>query len=122
MVSFFVPGQPVPKQSFQYTRNGGGFTDPRARAWETVVAWYAKDAMHGEQPLAGDLRVELVFLLPDRRRRDWDNLSKAVMDAMNKIVFRDDSQVTEVFVQKVYPGRQETHGVRVQAWRVGDKP
>lgn len=120
MVSFFVPGTPVPKQSFRYTQNGGGFTDGKVRAWETTVGWYAKDAMAGQAPLQGDVRVELTFQLPDRRRRDWDNLSKPVMDGMNKIVFQDDSQAVDVRVRKFYPGKTGL-GVRVEVWQVTDE-
>jgi Holliday junction resolvase RusA-like endonuclease len=35
-------------------------------------------------------------------RPDWDNLAKSGLDALNGIVFADDSQVVEATVKKVY--------------------
>ena len=34
--------------------------------------------------------VELTFRVPDRRVRDGDNLEKAILDAMQGIVYRND--------------------------------
>lgn len=36
------------------------------------------------------------------KRPDWDNIGKIVSDALNKIAYRDDSQVVECTVSKHY--------------------
>ncbi len=102
MLTFAVPGVPVPKQSFRVGRNGG-YRDPRVTAWQEAVAVMAKSALMGLPPLQADnLRVDITFHLPDRRRRDIDNLSKAVLDACNGILWVDDKQIHDLHLHKRY--------------------
>lgn len=96
-MKFFVPGDAIPKQSFRYSRTGG-YTDPRVKSWQSIIGYYAELA--NVQPLSGNVKVMLVFLLKDRRRRDLDNLSKAVLDALNGIAYLDDKQVTDLHIVK----------------------
>jgi Holliday junction resolvase RusA-like endonuclease len=46
--------------------------------------------------LDGDLRLEAVFWRKGRRRADVSNLLKLAEDALNGIVYRDDSQLVQV--------------------------
>lgn len=67
---------------------------------------YKRDvqAVVGPQPprLAGPLAVTLSVWLPDRRRRDLDNLIKPVLDACTAAgVWLDDSQVRALSVADV---------------------
>jgi Holliday junction resolvase RusA-like endonuclease len=41
-------------------------------------------------------------------RPDWDNLSKAVCDALNGVAYRDDSQLVDVHVSKSYGDEPKT--------------
>jgi Holliday junction resolvase RusA-like endonuclease len=114
MINIIVEGQPVPKQSYRAVK-GGGYTDPRMKAWQTAVAWKATEVMQGRDPLSGPVSVRLVFTLSTHRRVDCDNLSKGTLDGLRKIVFGDDSQVVNLHVVKhveknpgvlieIYPG------------------
>ena len=48
----------------------------------------------GLQPLDGPLEACIDVFPPDRRRRDLDNVQKALLDAMEHAgVYRDDSQI-----------------------------
>jgi Holliday junction resolvase RusA-like endonuclease len=102
-----VEGIPRPKQSFKFSRTGG-YTPARIKAWQNTVMGEAMVVMVGRDPLEGDLHVIIEFSLPDRKRRDIDNLSKAVLDAANKIVWNDDTQITHLelikMVNKEHPG------------------
>ena len=100
-VHFAVTGTPRPKQSFRMG-NGHGYQPERVKAWQSAVAWEARAAMQGRGPLIGDLAVTLDFYLPDRRRRDLDNLSKGTLDSCNGIVWDDDQQITTLLVNKFY--------------------
>lgn len=55
------------------------------------------------------VRVEILAYPPDRRRRDLDNLTKAILDALTFAeVFDDDEQVDELVVKRaeaVPPGQ-----------------
>jgi crossover junction endodeoxyribonuclease RusA len=97
MTRFYVQGVPVPKQSFRYA-HGGGYTDPRVTAWQDSVALVARPLF--DAPLTSNLRVAMEFHLPDKRRKDLDNLAKA-MDALTGIAWLDDSQVTTLVLSKV---------------------
>ena len=98
MTRFFVPGDPVPKQSFRYSHTGG-YTDTRVTAWQSTVQYHAE--IEGVQLTKQAVKVELVFHLKDRRRRDCDNLSKAVLDSLNGIAWKDDTQVIDLHIRKL---------------------
>lgn len=104
-ISFFVSGEPRPKQSFRVVGNGKrqGYTPAHIKAWQSLVAWQAKTAMlqdKAEIRQDNGLIVRLDFLLPDNHRRDLDNLSKAVLDALNGILWKDDNQITKLIITK----------------------
>lgn len=117
-IQFIVDGCPRAKQSFRY-RRGGGYTDPRVKAWQTLVAIRAREAMAGRAPITGPVAVCVVFVLPDQRRRDLDNLSKGVLDAIKTICFLDDSQITCLHLVKHV---KEHPGVFVQVFEGGELP
>ncbi len=98
-VAFNVVGIPRPKQSFRYG-NRHGYQPERVTDWQDYVRYEAKAAMAGRPPFAGSLEVFIDFWLPDKRRRDLDNLSKGVLDACNGIVWVDDQQVTALHLVK----------------------
>lgn len=101
MITFRVDGIPRPKQSFKMGKHGG-YTPARIKSWQNAVAWQAKEMMMWMDMLTGSLAVVLDFYLPDRHRRDSDNLSKAVLDAMNGIVYQDDTQIDDLHIRKFY--------------------
>ncbi len=112
MIDFFIQGKPLPKQSFRYDGNGHGHTDPKVKAWQEHVNWRVREAVQGEPWLTGDVEVAMSFSLPDGRRKDLDNLSKAVLDGMNGVAFADDKQVTRLVLEKHVD--RENPGVHVQ--------
>ena len=58
-------------------------------------------AASGVRPMAGPLRVEIEVYPPDRRRRDIDNMQKALLDALEHgRAFRDDSQIVELKIER----------------------
>jgi Holliday junction resolvase RusA-like endonuclease len=90
--------------------------------------------MDGDPPLEGPLSLSLRFRFPIRKtgtkaskaakaageiaptvKPDWDNAAKSICDALNGVVFRDDSQIVRAFVTKVYSDRPGVD-VRVEAF------
>lgn len=52
-------------------------------------------------PLAGRLRVTIHVHAPDKRRRDLDNLPKAIHDALTHAgLWQDDSQIDRLVVER----------------------
>jgi len=98
MIRFTVPGNPIPKGRPRTVKRGGQtvtFTPRRTAEYAEAVALVARRAMAGEPPLEGALSVRVRFYRRDRRRVDGDNMTKNVLDAMNGIVYLDDSQVVD---------------------------
>jgi Holliday junction resolvase RusA-like endonuclease len=119
-VAFSVLGLPVAKGRARVTRNGT-YTPKKTRVFEADVAATARDAMGPLKPCVGSVFLSLVVFLPvpkgwpkHRRnaalaglvhpvvRPDLDNYEKAVTDALNGIVYDDDSQVCDVVKSKRY--------------------
>lgn len=116
-IAFFVPGEPRAKQSFRASKTGrGGFTPAYIKAWQSDVGWEGQKRMRDlgfMEPLeACAFTVTLTFFLGDARRIDLDNLSKAVQDGLNDIVWKDDQQNIRLVLEK-YICRQR-QGVLVQ--------
>ena len=58
-------------------------------------------AAAGVTPLSGPLRVEIEVYPPDRRRRDIDNVQKALLDALQHGgAFHDDGQIVQLKIEK----------------------
>lgn len=120
-ITFTVPGIPVGKGRARAAVIAGRarlYTPAKTQHYEADVAKSAAVAMGGADPFQGPVRLGLLitFPLPKAKRAtrnrpaahwhtskpDASNVLKAVEDAMNGIVYRDDSQIAEVSVSKVY--------------------
>ena len=111
-LAFFVPGPARAKQSFRYGARGHNYTPARVKAWQADVGWAAQQAIHkldsNSFPLTGDVAVDLIFLLKDKRRIDCDNLSKAVLDSLNGITWDDDKQTIDLHPRKFIVPSEES--------------
>lgn len=53
------------------------------------------------RPMAGRLEVHVRVFMPDRRRRDLDNMLKALLDTLKKIgAIKDDSQIDHLTITR----------------------
>jgi Holliday junction resolvase RusA-like endonuclease len=99
-VSFTVPGPVVP---WQRAASVGArrFTPAKQRAYQATVRYHALAARPRGPWLpskASRYRVDVEAFLPDERRRDLDNIAKTLLDALNGVLYLDDSQVTVLMV------------------------
>ena len=108
MIKFTVPIEPVP---FKRPNAHGKqrFNPDRYSAFKDAVALFAKQAMQGAAPFAGEVRIHADFFKPKPRRSklvsfqgDGDNFLKAVMDALIGICYLDDRQVTIGSFRKIF--------------------
>lgn len=102
-LEFSVSGNPVPKQSFRYGRTSS-HADARVVDWQNIVRVRAREAANLQgfekiDPPAG-VSVQITFTLADKRKRDIDNLCKAVLDALKGYLFEDDDQVVFLTAEK----------------------
>ena len=97
-------------------------------AFKATVRLAAQQAYQGP-PLREPLRMSLVFVLPRGTNKFWktrptpryphiarpdiDNLAKAVLDSLNQIVFKDDSQIYAITASKWCAAGDEAPHVEV---------
>lgn len=95
---------PYPPSVNHYWRHVDGRTlvSKRGRAYRREVALLLLAAR--VRPLAGPVELTIVIRPPDRRRRDVDNVLKALLDALaHGGAFVDDSQVARLTIERGDP-------------------
>jgi Holliday junction resolvase RusA-like endonuclease len=123
-IHFQVEGDPKGKGRPRFSRVGNFtkvYTDKQTLTYEAMIATFAKQAMGGTEPLKTPVSVFLYVRLPvpqsyPKKRRegclsglekpckkpDIDNIAKTYLDAMNGVIFVDDTQVIDLHVKKLY--------------------
>lgn len=124
MIRFSVPGQPQGKGRPRVGNIGGHarmFTPAKTLAYEGFIALQAQIAMAGHDLVEGPVEVRMFIALqvPESKSKRWkadalagrvfpttkpdvDNTVKAVFDALNGVVWRDDVQVVDLVLRKRY--------------------
>ena len=124
MMQFHVDGEPVPKGRPKFTSRAGfmrTYTPRKTVDYELAVKAAAQAAMGPTDLLETPVGVYLYIRLPipkshSKKRReaclsgqekpikkpDIDNLAKSILDGMNGVVWKDDSQIVSLHVTKVY--------------------
>jgi Holliday junction resolvase RusA-like endonuclease len=123
-IHFQVEGDPKGKGRPRFSRVGNFtkiYTDKQTLTYEAMIATFAKQAMGGTEPLKTPVSVFLYVRLPipqsyPKKRKeaclngsekpckkpDIDNIAKTYLDAMNGVIFVDDTQVIDLHVKKLY--------------------
>lgn len=116
-----IPIDPVAKGRPRFTRFGGAYTPTKTKKYETAIAEYYTQASKGFTFEDTPVCVNIVFGMPipksapksrreamqvgvirHTKKPDLDNLAKAVLDALNEIAWKDDSQIVRLSVMKEY--------------------
>jgi Holliday junction resolvase RusA-like endonuclease len=122
-MNFMVEGTPIGKGRPKFARRGNfvsTYTPTKTRNYEDIIKAAATEAMT-EPPIETPISVFVYIAVPvpvsysKKRTRDClshvekpmkkpdiDNVAKCFLDAMNGIVYRDDSQVVSLHVTKEY--------------------
>ena len=88
-----------PSTNHLYRRTSRGVSlIESVRQAKDAIGCEARSQFHGE-PLAGDLAVTIDLYWPDRRKHDVDNV-KALLDALNGIVWEDDGLIVDLHIRK----------------------
>jgi Holliday junction resolvase RusA-like endonuclease len=124
MLQFHIDAEPVPKGRPKFSKVGGfmrAYTPKKTSDYESIVRATAQQAMGPTDLLETALGVYLYIRLPipqshSKKRKeaclsgqekpikkpDIDNLAKSVLDGMNGVIWKDDSQIVSLHVTKVY--------------------
>jgi len=123
-VTFKVDANPVGKQRARYVKRGNfvqAYTPEKTRTYEALIKDAAIEAMGASEPLETPVTLYLYIRVPipkshskkkvedclnglDQpiKKPDASNILKSVEDGMNGIVYKDDSQIINLHVTKVY--------------------
>ena len=124
MVCFDIEGNPVPKGRPRFRRTKTfitTYTPRKTLDFEDQVKKASQESMGNVEPLETPISVYLYFRLPipqsyskkrteaclsgserPLKKPDLDNLAKSVLDGMNGVAFRDDSQIVSLHCTKTY--------------------
>ena len=124
MLTYMVEGNPIGKGRPKFARRGSfvsTYTPTKTRDYENVIKEVAKKAMGSNEILETPVTVAIYITVPipasyskkrteaclkdiERpiKKPDIDNIAKCFLDAMNEIVYKDDTQVLTLHVTKVY--------------------
>lgn len=105
---------PKPKERPRFSR-GRAFTSPNNRKYEAELSRALRVGMQKCSAFNGPLSIYVRFGFLKAKnskarfpgRADVDNYLKAVMDAANLIIYEDDSQILQVFGEKVWTFENE---------------
>ena len=120
MIKFEVIGKPMGKQRPRLGKYGA-YTPTKTLNYETLTKWTFANEFKGFDPLEGRIEANItaVFEVPksySKKKRaellatehsyihkpDADNIAKIVLDSLNGLAYKDDSQVTKLTVIKEY--------------------
>lgn len=107
-IAFTVPGPPVPKQRARMGKGGRWYTPKETAEYRhrirnaMTASWFRTTAW----PINAAYRVSLLVYMQDARRRDVDNIAKAVLDALNSITWDDDSRVQQLAIDRSIDRKQ----------------
>ena len=124
MVTFKVDANPVGKQRARYAKRGNfvqTYTPDKTRNYESLIKEAAIQAMGSNEILETPVNLYLYIRAPipqsyskkrseaclnglekPIKKPDASNVLKSVEDAMNGVVYKDDSQIVNIHVAKVY--------------------
>lgn len=133
-----LAGEPKGKARPRFSRaSGRAFTPAHTAKYEAALRVAAQDAMGERAPLTEALAVTVIAALPiaaswskvkqqrardglirPTKRPDVDNFAKS-LDGLNEVVFRDDAQIVELTVRKVFSDKPELR-IEVTALGIGE--
>lgn len=133
MIEIVLLGAPRGKERPRTTKTGHIYTPQKTRDYEGALKFAAQQVMGDRPPLAGPLEMEMEVIVPislswpkkrqeaARSGREWptkkpdgDNFLK-MKDALNLIVWIDDSQIVRERIEKRYGDKP---GMWIRVWTI----
>lgn len=131
---FFIPGKPKGKGRPRFGK-GYTYTPERTVDYENLIQWSFLKAYPGRTtPVAEravSVSIRAFFTIPKStpkgkkakmqngeiahtKKPDLDNIIKAVLDALNGLIYADDKQITEIKATKGYAYTHDDEGILVE--------
>lgn len=127
MITLELFGDPIPQARPRFARKGSFVScyDNQAKVKEGYK-WQLRSQFR-EEPWEFPIALDIVFFMPipksssgikkrqmangviaHMKKPDLDNLQKFVLDCLNGLAFRDDSQISEIRAKKIYSNKPGT--------------
>lgn len=98
---------PISANRYWRTFRNRTVVSAEAKTYKTAVGWIARAAV--DEPITQPITITLHWFRP-AKRGDVDNAIKVTLDALNGIVYADDSQVVELHAYR----HDDKHNPRVE--------
>ena len=99
-----LPWPPTINSYYGTTRSGQKFIGAKGKEFRAVVIEALREIPEGKGTLDGRLHIVIECHVPDRRRRDLDNILKSLLDAMTHAgVYKDDCLIDYLEVSRELP-------------------
>lgn len=125
-IEFEILGKPVGKaRPRMNTYTGVAYTPTKTVNYETLVKYIFTNKFKNFKPFEGKIKAKItaIFEVPksysNKKRTmllntkcsythkpDVDNITKIILDSLNKLAYKDDAQISKLEVEKTY-GEQE---------------
>ena len=124
MIKIIVPGDPVAQGRPRFAVINGrarAYDPAKSRAYKDYVKLLARQSMGNQSIMQGPVKIDILVNLPipaskpkkwaaaalsgairPAKKPDIDNFYKCMTDALNGIVYQDDSQIVAAAIQKRY--------------------
>lgn len=131
-IEITIPGKPMAKGRPRMTKYGHTYTPGKTIEYENFVRLAFMEKYKNYDPYDGKIKatIKAVFDIPKsytKKKRtellessnnyvskpDCDNIAKIILDSLNGIAYKDDSQITILCVSKEY-GSQSKVEVRLE--------
>lgn len=97
MITLSIPLPPSVNALFANVQGRGRIKTDRYKTWLNAAGWDV--LQQRQQPIKGDVTLEILAGRPDRRRRDVSNLIKAAEDLLVRHgLIEDDSKVMSLSI------------------------
>ena len=119
--TFIVHREPKGKQRVRVTRSGHAYTPNDTTTYEGIVRSEYQTQLGNAKPFLGPVEVSIQACceipkswskkkqdqakhleIRPTKKPDSDNIAKMICDALNGLAYKDDAQVVDLHVSKVY--------------------
>lgn len=101
MITLLLPYPPTINHYYG-VRGKARFIKPEGVEFRKLVDRNVKDKKH--KIILGDVEIVIQIIPPDKRKRDIDNVLKALLDSLTKAgIWKDDSQIVDLRIIKLKP-------------------
>lgn len=126
---FEVPGKITGKGRPRVnTQTAIAYTPTKTREYEELVKQYFILKYRRINPLEGRIKIQikaymgipknttkkqkeemLENIISPTKKPDIDNIAKVILDALNKLAFKDDNQITKLEIEKLYAEEEKIY-------------